>query len=301
MNGLERTRVAVRTHLAAVAWPRYEVRLIDAACHTCRATRYWTAPQLLAGDTLRFLRIRNREGCEVYFRPHAGALCAGYLLLDFDHGPCPRTALQAAQHTPCAIVQTSPGRQQAWLRVCPHALSPALATSVARELARRYGSDPACADWRHMGRLAGFTNRKPVRRQNNGLAPWVRVVWQCAGVLATVDDLIVGTSALPLPAVAPGSLPTHATSLYQHALYAMGLLQRFPQPDWSIADYRVARWLFEQGYDAACVAATLQRGSPGFPRRHSQPDDYLNRTLRAAARGLPGNSGFSRAPDPPRS
>jgi len=37
MTGLELTLAALRTHLAAVAWPRYEVRLIDSAqrvlCH----------------------------------------------------------------------------------------------------------------------------------------------------------------------------------------------------------------------------------------------------------------------------
>ncbi len=36
------------------------------------------------------------------------------------------------------------------------------------------------ADWRHFGRLAGFTNRKPERLLPNGLAPFVRLR-QCEG------------------------------------------------------------------------------------------------------------------------
>ena len=38
-------------------------------------------------------------------------------------------------------------------------------------LAAAYGGDPASTDWRHLGRLAGFTNQKPARRTSGGHAP----------------------------------------------------------------------------------------------------------------------------------
>jgi hypothetical protein len=56
-------------------------------------------------------------------------------------------------------------------------LQPAVATSVAAHLAALYGADRASADWRHCGRLAGFTNQKPAPRQPGGYAPWVRLVY----------------------------------------------------------------------------------------------------------------------------
>ena len=117
MSGLECTLTAMQAHLTAVAWPRYEVRLIDTVRRACCASRSWTAAQLLSPSTAGFLRAGNRQGCEVYFRPHAGPQSAGYLLLDFDAGPCPLAALRAAHHTPCMVVQTSCGHQQAWLDV----------------------------------------------------------------------------------------------------------------------------------------------------------------------------------------
>jgi len=43
-----------------------------------------------------------------------------------------------------------------------------------------FGGDLSSADWRHFGRLAGFTNRKPERLLANGLAPFVRLR-QCEG------------------------------------------------------------------------------------------------------------------------
>src|ERR1019366_9417746 len=176
-RGLELTLAAIRAQLAAIAWPRYELRLMDAQRRQCLATRYWTATQLLDPDTVRFLRAHNREGCDVYFRPHAASQNAGYLLLDFDDGPCPLAAMRVAGHTPCLVVETSPGHQQAWVRGTSGRVTLALAT------AWQYGADPASAEWRHLGRLAGFTNRKPARLQPNGLPPWVRVVWRRNGAL----------------------------------------------------------------------------------------------------------------------
>jgi hypothetical protein len=298
-HGLELTMAALRTHLAALPWPRYELRLIDTDRRRCVATRYWAATQLLDAAVVRFLRARNRQGCDVYFRPYAAAESAGYLLLDFDAGPCPLANMQAAGHTPCVVVATSPGHQQAWVRVSQHGISPAGATAMARGLASRYGADPASAEWRHLGRLAGFTNRKPARLPANGLPPWVRLVWHAATAMAQVDDLVV--PALRMDA---GQHPRVATvepcpsSLYHQGLRALRLRERFPQPDWSTADYRVARWLLQRGYHAAQVIDILRQGSPGFPRRHPKPDDYLRRTLQAAAATPENRRAFFRAPIP---
>ena len=79
-------------------------------------------------------------------------------------------------------------------------------------------------------------------------------------------------------------------------LDALRLLDRFPQPDWSVADYRVARFLLQEGIGAAQAADVLQQGSPGFPRSHPQPEDYLRRTVQAADASLHRRPGFSRAP-----
>jgi hypothetical protein len=298
-RGLDLTLTAVRAHLTSMAWPRYELRLIDTHRRRCVATRYWRAAQLLEPDTVRFLRARNREGCEVYFRPHASTESPGYLLLDFDEGPCPLAVMRTAGHTPCVVVETSPGHHQAWVRVSRHSVSPGWATSVARGLALRYGADAASAEWRHLGRLAGFTNRKPARLQANGLPPWVRVVWQGGAALAEVDGCMAPTPTGD-PVYRSGVADGDGSPLYQECLAALRLLERFPAPDWSIADYRVARLLLQQGWGAAPVAEILRQGSPGFPRLHPKPDDYLRRTVQSAAASLEFRPVFSRAPILPK-
>jgi hypothetical protein len=58
--------------------------------------------------------------------------------------------------------------------------------------------------------------------------------------------------------------------------------QRYPQPDWSIVDLWVAKRLLSQGWAPTQVQLILRLASPQFPRRHSDPEDYLRRTIARA-------------------
>jgi hypothetical protein len=88
-----------------------------------------------------------------------------------------------------------------------------------------------------------------------------------------------------------------AGTVYQSCLHRLGILQRFPHPDWSIADLWIAKELLRSGLPAAAVKTVLQQGSPDFPRRHADPEDYLHRTL---TRALTMTAAFpARAPSPP--
>ncbi len=164
--------------------------------------RIWTSTELLNPATVRFLRIRNREGCDVYIWPFAENQNAGYILLDLDWvAPSVLETMRANGHEPCAVLQTSPGHLQAWIRVSTLPLEPVVATAIGEHLARTYGGDFASADWRHLGRLAGLTNQKPPRR-THGFAPWVRIVHACAGLLARSAEALL-QSAMHLPAPTP--------------------------------------------------------------------------------------------------
>ena len=80
---------------------------------------------------------------------------------------------------PALVVETSPQNFQVWLNH-GQTLDRDMSSWAAKELAKRFGGDLSSADWRHFGRLAGFTNRKPERLLPNGLAPFVRLR-QCEG------------------------------------------------------------------------------------------------------------------------
>jgi len=82
--------------------------------------------------------------------------------------------MKAEGFEPAVVVETSPNNFQAWLNH-GRVLEAAMSTRAAKELAERFGGDPSSADWRHFGRLAGFTNPKRERQLPSGLRPFVRL------------------------------------------------------------------------------------------------------------------------------
>ncbi len=308
-RGLFLSLHAIRRQLAAMPYDLYLVRLIHHATRTAfPGERLWTAAQLGQESTVRFLRIRNREGCDIYVQPYADNQNAGYILLDLDHTDAATLErMRVNGHQPCVVLQTSPGHLQAWIQVSAVCLEPTMATAIARQLAHTYRGDLASADWRHLGRLAGFTNRKPLRRQSDGYAPWVRLLHAQVG-LATNGALLVQAAerqirCVPSTVSATGSLPglarevvvpasctpSEASDIYQAWLQRLRIPQRFPHPDWSIADKWIAKELLRRGTPVAAVADLLRCGSPDFPRRHhADPQNYLRRTLARALVELAG-------------
>jgi len=298
-RGFRLTEQAIRRQLAAMPHDCYLVRLIhNRTRRPLPGERLWTATQLLHPAHIKFLRIRNLEGFDIYIRPDAWDQNAGYLLLDLDRpddGVLDR--LRDNGHAPCVVLATSPGRLQAWIHVTTSGLEPCYATAMARHLARQYHGDPASADWCHVGRLAGFTNQKPERRTLYGYAPWVRIVHARAvlapgaeALMQSVRDAwrspghgVVGTQGHATASIDPAQ----AGHIYQNLLRQWRIAPRFARPDWSIVDLWVARHLLSSGLPPTQVEDVIRMGSPRFPRRHGNPGDYLRRTLARAAFPFP--------------
>ncbi len=307
-RGLNLTMQAIRRQLAAMPHDLYLIRLIHHP--TKRAfpgERLWTAAQLSHPATVRFLRARNREGCDIYIQPYAEERNPGYILVDLDHtGLAVVEAMRSHGHGPSVVLQTSPGNLQVWVQVSATPIEAAVASRIGKQLADLYGGDLASTDWHHLGRLAGFTNQKPQRRNGRGYSPWVMVLQAHAGLAAQGAALLLEAehylrspwnlaqspprsllTATPTNTV--GTTPTAAATatIYARWLHRLRIPQRFPQPDWSIADKWIAKELLLRGMPPPQVATILREGSPGFPRQHSHPDDYLRRTLARATRELP--------------
>jgi hypothetical protein len=288
------TRKAMDRQIAAMPSEIYLVRLLHSVTRRALAgERLWTAQELTRGSVVRFLRARNRQGWDVYLQPFAGDHNAGYILLDLDH-PRPQVVdrMRAAGHQPCVLLRTSPGHLQAWVQVSLQPVPPVVATALGRHLASLYGGDPASTDWRHLGRLAGFTNQKPQRRGID-YAPWIKILHAQTGLASAAPSLLEVATASAHPATVPICSPPPqplprlraeaARAIYQRWVQRWCIPQRFTQPDWSIVDLWVARKLLAQHIPLSQIETILRLGSPQFPRRHSNPDDYLRRTLARAA------------------
>jgi hypothetical protein len=109
-RGFFLTCQAIRSQLAAMPNELYLVRLIHHQTgRPFPGERLWTAAQLVHAATIRFLRIRNSEGCDVFIQPYAGNQNAGYILVDLDRAdPTVVELMRANGHDPCVVLQTSP-------------------------------------------------------------------------------------------------------------------------------------------------------------------------------------------------
>jgi hypothetical protein len=136
----------------------------------------WRAEQVEA--VLSWLRRENARGAHIFVRPHGVHSLS--LIDDLNSEAIIRMIEHGFQ--PALVVETSSANFQAWVNHGRVLSDRRLSTLVAKELAHRFGGDPSSADWRHFGRLAGFTNQKPKRRLQNGFQPFVRL-YECKGCI----------------------------------------------------------------------------------------------------------------------
>lgn len=118
--------------------------------------------------SIAWLRYQNLNGRNIYIRPTG----EHHLSLVDDLKGAAIQKMKSEQFVPAVLVETSPGNFQAWLNHGKQ-LERSLSTAVAKRLATKFHGDLGSADWRHFGRLAGFTNRKQKYRQPDGHFPYV--------------------------------------------------------------------------------------------------------------------------------
>lgn len=283
---MDKTFLAARRQLQGMSCDGYEVGIRDATQGKIMH-RQWDGNQVL--QSLGFLKSMNASGNDIYIRPSRSE---GLLLVD-DIGIGTLQRMDEEGCNPAAIIQTSPQNYQAWVRVHRGDLDPDLATQAAKLLSERYGGDTNSADWRHYGRLAGFTNRKPEYRRPYVLAERCngKEATQAANILAEASRRLVerrNHCQATTPQFTPLEPPSRPLKRDLDPMrYAMVQYQRLAQQygvdfDESRADFMVASDLLQMGLDASQIRATLEQTSPRLvQRKQGHVQDYLERTIAA--------------------
>lgn len=199
-----------------------------------------------------YYQAKNREGYNVYFRP------VGYqfvLLDDLSRENLP----DLAKLMPCLLIETSPKNYQAWLRLRDIPQGREEAKLICRELAALLSADMGSAEPDHIGRLPGFTNRKPKHQKPNGLYPFVELKkWEYR----------VSTFS-PLGGI-DGKTRSHQTFRT-----SKGTRTR------SHVDFNLCCMLINQGKTDEYIRQQLEATSE--KAREEQPtNDYIGRTIRNA-------------------
>jgi hypothetical protein len=164
---MDKTESTVRNMLTAIEAPLYDIGVLS---DRGMLPGLDGIPAAAVLDRLSLLKYRNARGSHIYVRPSGEHR---FTVLD-DLNETTLARLSADGFTPCAIVETSAGNFQAWLKH-PAVFPKLIGTFAAQTLAGRYDADPSAADWRRFGRLPGFTNCKPKYRKEDGLFPFVRL------------------------------------------------------------------------------------------------------------------------------
>ncbi len=298
MSKSDITRYALMNMIFALPAATWQLRLVPDDDHpNLRVlSPQYSGAQLLG--SVRFLRHKNANGYHIYGRPEA----ARHALTD-DLCEDALDQLKADGLCPNVVVWTSKGNYQAWNTLSSDEIEPHVATAAAKLLARRYEGDPGAANWRQMGRLPGFTNRKEIYC-NNGVYPWTglarpvrhNVQPGAAMLLAEARELAASTptsSSSTLGAcdhdatamLASDMTPVEAKAIYDQTCAELAERFNWPTPtrDRSRADFAVARNLVMLRFERADVIAVLLHGSvKSGEMNRDRASSYVNRTVDGA-------------------
>jgi hypothetical protein len=236
----------------------------------------------------------NVEGRDVFIRPEAqddGRFPAVAMVDDLDASAVKRMAADGFK--PSAVVETSPGNLQAWVRLADEPVDGPVLERARAQLAEDYGGDGHAARRPDQaGRPPGMTNQKPKHAGERG-APFAKLRHAGRVVARRGRELVEQVrQALRSEAQAEhradvvktqfagdsGDLDT-AVATFTRAKKRIAR----STSDESRQDFRAAMDLARGGYDVDQIAAAIVQARPNLREKHHDPQDYADRTARKAA------------------
>lgn len=288
---MDKTSQAVQRQIAAMGAQVFEVGLFKPSAQeegqAVMIPRTWDRDTLLR--SIPWLRLQNADGRNIYVRPKGEHDLS--LVDDLTAESVKRMKLTG--FAPAVVVETSPGNFQAWLKH-PRPLPREVSTLAARSLAEEFGGDRGAADWRHFGRLAGLTNRKPKYMNEAGLFPYVRLI-EASGTCYENGERFVAT----ISAQREADLLAQANSRFESKDTG------WQPPRKNIADFRAnpryggdatredlafAIYALAHGADQADVAATLRDRDLSHKGDDKRQTQYVERTITKALRVMEAQS-----------
>lgn len=283
----DRSLEALQRQVMALGVPHFEVGIRDAQSGQMM-NRQWRRDEL--EQSIAWLKRMNARGNDIYVRP-AGQQ-HGLVLID-DLNTAAIARLQADGFAPAAIIETSPGNHQAWVKLTDTALSAEARRLAARDLAKTYNGDPNSADAQHYGRLAGFTNQKP-KHARAGRQPYV-LAHDCPGQVAAAAPAYLQRIERHMDKAAaqqvrqqrlealqePQTVYWARNPLDEYKQHAQRLLERFgANADLSRMDWMIAQDMAKSGrFAVEDIERSIRECSPNVEsRKAGHIEDYAQRT-----------------------
>jgi hypothetical protein len=245
-------------------------------------------PRVWDAETLRrsvgWLRRENRDGRNIFCRPKG----EHNLSLVDDLSREAIADMKRAGFAPALVVETSPKNFQAWLNH-GRSLTPALSTAVAKALASEFGGDTGAADWRHFGRLAGFTNRKEKYRDpGTGLYPFVHLIESPGCSYGRADALVESVEAeLDRRREKRNAQTTNHARVGSGRTTSLKTIEDFRADsryagDGTRIDIAYAIYAIAHGVPVDQVSAAIRSRDLTHKGTEKRQEDYVERTIRKA-------------------
>lgn len=244
--------------------------------------------------SIGFLKYKNMNGHDIFIRPEG---TSGYIFVD-DLTVTDLSKMESEGFKLSVALESSPMNYQGWLRISETPLPPETASVVGQYVARKFGADMRSSDWRHFGRLAGFTNRKPGYIDELGKYPFVNIYSVSSKIYSQGKVLI-------------------KDALYQHQ-ERQAALKRFEIPQQPITnkdpsavylrlvnelkaywtaksgaynssdgDWNAVIKMLSLGFSQDQISQVLYEHSDSVAKRSSaRANDYVNRTLLNASKSI---------------
>jgi hypothetical protein len=283
---MDRSQKAAMAQISAMESEMFEIGLFTVEPQPSMIVRAWDGETLIR--SMGWVKHQNGSGRNIYVRP-AGE---HRLTLVDDLTADAVATMKKSGFQPAVVVETSPGNYQAWLK---HAevLPKAVGSAAARTLAEKFGGDTGAADWRHFGRLAGFTNRKAKYMDvQTGLYPFVRLVEAPGQVYAKAGEFLRDLHlrmereaaerrrTSELWANAPSNAPAKTIDAFRGDSKYLG--------DNTRIDLAYAIYALSHGSSENDVAAALKSRDLSHKGNESRQHQYVERTIHKALRGIDG-------------
>lgn len=286
------TRIGIIRQLQAMGAEKYEIGIFDRD-RDVMIPRFWTGEMIL--KSIAYLRRQNVDGKDIFIRPEGSM---GLVFFD-DLTRGTLKQLEADGLRPAVVIQSSPDNFHGWVRVSDNPIPENLATAVSKVLAKTYGGDQNSADWRHYGRLAGFTNRKPEYIDESGRSPFVTLSDGNGNLARNASDLLTKATMYldemkereaarlaELSRRAEMNRTSNRNRVPAERFYEgqiNGILQRFGAGfNTSKADWMIVNKMLMAGYSREEIYFTLMSLSPAVAKRGKYAERYISVTLSQA-------------------
>lgn len=282
------TFLTVRNQLNAMACSLYEVGILDRVLGNM-ITRTFKKSDVL--NSINWFKHLNTENKEIFIRPHGSI---GLIFFD-DLSAKTIEQMKVDGYEPAISLESSPQNYQGWIRVSNHEISNDLATQCSKVIVNKYQADCNSADFRHFGRLAGFTNNKPKYVDQFGRYPFVKLSARNGKLATNFQEILAKGNELLLKKEEKATIDKdqylQVNDNSNEALVICtnqynNIIERYTNdPNFEVnlnaVDWQVAKYLANNGFTYDVILSCLLAVSPNLDQRkgRGRGTNYIERTL----------------------